>query len=69
MNASADEEERRSKTAGEGISEAGERRVTIVNNRVDSKDLFLRTRSVVIVHGSETYQLRLTARNKLILTK
>jgi hemin uptake protein HemP len=69
MNASEGEEERGSKTAGEGASGAGVRRLTIVGNRLDSKDLFFGTRSIIIVHGSEAYQLRLTAQNKLILTK
>lgn len=38
-------------------------------NRIDSRDLFVGTRELTISHGSETYRLRLTAQNKLILTK
>jgi hemin uptake protein HemP len=69
MNASADEEEPGSKEAGERMSGGIHRHVTIIDNRVDSKDLFLGTRDVVIRHGRDAYHLRLTAQNKLILTK
>lgn len=48
---------------------SGERRLTIVNNRMESRDLFIGTRDIVIVHGSDAYHLRLTAQNKLLLTK
>ena len=39
------------------------------NNRIDSRDLFLGVREITITHSGETYRLRLTAQNKLILTK
>lgn len=39
------------------------------NNRIDSRDLFQGIREITIAHGDETYRLRLTAQNKLILTK
>ena len=45
------------------------RQVTIANDRLDSRDLFVGTREITIRHGSEAYHLRLTAQNKLILTK
>ncbi|WP_163602599.1 hemin uptake protein HemP, partial [Klebsiella pneumoniae] len=38
-------------------------------NRFDSRDIFQSTREIIIAHGEETYRLRLTAQNKLILTK
>lgn len=38
-------------------------------NRIDSRDLFVSSREIVIAHGEETYRLRLTSQNKLILTK
>jgi hemin uptake protein HemP len=41
----------------------------VANNRVDSSALFANTREIIITHGSETYRLRVTAQNKLILTK
>ena len=45
------------------------RRVSIINGRLDSKELFVGTREIVILHGSDEYHLRLTAQSKLILTK
>ncbi|MCC6776979.1 MAG: hemin uptake protein HemP [Hyphomicrobiales bacterium] len=45
------------------------RSVQLVDNRVDSVDLFATTREITIEHGAEVYRLRLTAQNKLILTK
>jgi hemin uptake protein HemP len=53
----------------EGIAGRRERRLTMVNNRLDSKDLFVGTQEIVIVHGRDAYHLRLTAQHKLILTK
>jgi hemin uptake protein HemP len=40
-----------------------------MNNCIDSRDLFIATREIVILHGSDAYHLRLTAQNKFILTK
>jgi hemin uptake protein HemP len=51
------------------VSSASARRISIGNNRLDSRDLFVGTREIDIVHGNDTYHLRLTAQNKLILTK
>jgi hemin uptake protein HemP len=45
------------------------RAIAIVDGRIDSRDLFVGTREIIIVHGGEHYRLRLTAQNKLILTK
>ncbi len=47
----------------------GARSIDVVNNRLESRDLFLSTREVTIGHAGEVYRLRLTALNKLILTK
>lgn len=41
----------------------------IKNDQLDSRELFVGTRAITILHGSEAYHLRLTAQNKLILTK
>ncbi|WP_249159875.1 hemin uptake protein HemP [Bradyrhizobium tropiciagri] len=38
-------------------------------NRLDSRELFAADREIIIAHGEETYRLRLTSQNKLILTK
>lgn len=45
------------------------RAISVLDDRIDSRDLFSDSRVVTIVHGSQTYQLRLTSQNKLILTK
>jgi hemin uptake protein HemP len=51
-------------------SESASRRcVALVEHRVDSRDLFVGTREIIIAHGTDVYRLRLTAQNKLILTK
>jgi len=51
-------------------SSGGEaRQVTIKNDQLDSRELFVGTRAITILHGNEAYHLRLTAQNKLILTK
>jgi hemin uptake protein HemP len=43
--------------------------VTVTGNRVDSRDVFSGDREIIIAHGEDTYRLRLTSQNKLILTK
>ena len=45
------------------------RAITINDNGMDTRDIFIGTREVTITHGTERYRLRLTAQNKLILTK
>jgi hemin uptake protein HemP len=50
-------------------SSEGERRIRMIENRVDSRELFVETREITIAHGGDIYRLRLTAQNKLILTK
>jgi hemin uptake protein HemP len=54
--------------ASETIS-ASERRVAVADHQIDSRDLFIGTREITIAHGADVYRLRLTAQNKLILTK
>jgi hemin uptake protein HemP len=51
-----------------GAAEPG-RSVVMRGNRLDSRDIFQAAREIIIAHGEETYRLRLTAQNKLILTK
>ena len=50
------------------VASAG-RNISMVNDRIDSRDLFVGTREIIIAHGGEAYRLRLTNQNKLILTK
>lgn len=45
------------------------RAVPVLDEKIDSRDLFADGRVVTITHGSQAYQLRLTSQNKLILTK
>jgi hemin uptake protein HemP len=43
--------------------------ISIAGHKIDSRDLFVGTREVIIHHGGDSYRLRLTGQNKLILTK
>lgn len=45
------------------------RRIEVRDGTIDSQELFQGDREVRIVHGDQTYRLRLTGLNKLILTK
>lgn len=45
------------------------RSVTVNGNRIDSRELFSSERELIISHNEGDYRLRLTAQNKLILTK
>jgi hemin uptake protein HemP len=47
----------------------GNRSIDISGNVIDSRDLFITTREIIIGHGEDRYRLRLTSQNKLILTK
>lgn len=68
MNTSADQD-KHNKASGVPNEAGGTRSITMADNRVDSREFFAGTREITIVHGGETYRLRLTAQNKLILTK
>lgn len=48
---------------------ASHRSIAVRGNGIDSKELFSGNREIVIAHGAESYRLRLTSQNKLILTK
>ncbi len=45
------------------------RLLTMNGSRIDSRELFATEREIIIAHGEESYRLRLTSQNKLILTK
>jgi hemin uptake protein HemP len=68
MNTSGDKKNE-GDTAGSASTAAPVRRIELLNNRIDSRHLFVDAREIVIAHGDETYRLRLTGQNKLILTK
>ena len=48
---------------------AATRSVAVYGNRIDSRELLSNEREIIIVHGDDSYRLRLTSQNKLILTK
>jgi len=48
---------------------SGPRVISIAGHKLDSRDLFIGTREVIIHHGGDVYRLRLTSQNKLILSK
>lgn len=48
---------------------AASRSLPMTGNRIDSRDLFVTEREIIIAHGEDAYRLRLTSQNKLILTK
>lgn len=48
---------------------SGGRKIDMIADRIDSRDLFVGTREITIQHGEHHYRLRLTSQNKLILTK
>jgi hemin uptake protein HemP len=68
MNTSGDKDGPSNSGAGQNAS-ASQRQISLVLNRIASRDLFVGTREITIAHGDEVYRLRLTAQNKLILTK
>jgi hemin uptake protein HemP len=45
------------------------RSIELVENRIESRQLFGAVREITIAHGDEVYRLRVTSQNKLILTK
>ena len=45
------------------------RQVSVRDGEIDSRELFQSDRELHIRHGDDTYRLRLTGLNKLILTK
>lgn len=45
------------------------RTITVIGDRIRSRELFASRRQITIEHGDDLYSLRLTAQNKLILTK
>lgn len=61
--------EDRSESLKLGEVHARPRQVQVRDGEIDSQELFQREREVKIRHGDQTYRLRLTGLNKLILTK
>lgn len=68
MNA-ASSDDNASNAAPANSADAAARSIAVQDNQIDSRNLFVGTREITIAHGSDVYRLRLTAQNKLILTK
>jgi hemin uptake protein HemP len=68
MNTSATQDNVSNSAETPSVADAA-RQVVLTANRLDSRDLFAGIREITIAHGDEIYRLRLTAQNKLILTK
>lgn len=58
-----------SESPDSGSQSSASRTIEIVNHSVASEELLKSTREITIRHGEDVYRLRLTAQNKLILTK
>ena len=56
-------------SAGAGGASGRPREIYVREGEIDSQELFQKEREVKIRHGDQTYRLRLTGLNKLILTK
>jgi hemin uptake protein HemP len=69
MNTDSDQETSRNAARESLTSSAEGRKINVTGDRIDSRDLFINTREITIAHGADVYRLRLTAQNKLILTK
>ena len=51
------------------FEDMGTRHVAVRRGSIVSSELFADTREIIIQHGDMVYRLRLTAQDKLILTK
>jgi hemin uptake protein HemP len=69
MNQPASKDNRDLPADSASKSAAEARSIAMVDNRIDSREVFVTSREVIIAHGSDQYRLRLTSQNKLILTK
>lgn len=69
MNSTNPDPQRRASTEPAPDDASTRRSVDLIGHRIQSRDLFIATREIIILHGADAYRLRLTAQNKLILTK
>ena len=69
MNSDSRKDNEGNRPSASATMSGAERRVAVTDHRIDSRDLFIATREITIAHGADLYRLRLTAQNKLILTK
>ncbi|HVZ51902.1 MAG TPA: hemin uptake protein HemP [Pseudolabrys sp.] len=68
MNDKDPKEQDKNTVAGRSVAVPA-RSIALLDNRIDSGELFAGTREIIIAHRDDLYRLRLTAQNKLILTK
>jgi hemin uptake protein HemP len=68
MKTVGEQDDRRNEPGARNAPVPG-RTIRLIDNRIDSREFFVGTREITIAHGGESYRLRLTAQNKLILTK
>ena len=69
MSPRHDQDNTESSSGESRASTMQDRTIRIVDGCIDSRELFVEMREIVIGHGEDRYRLRLTAQNKLILTK
>jgi hemin uptake protein HemP len=69
MSSSSDHNNNQSSPRASQKSTGGVSRIEMVDGQIDSRELFVAGREIIIRHGKDTYRLRLTSQNKLILTK
>jgi hemin uptake protein HemP len=69
MSAGSNQDLPRPAAAPAPNSSSHQRNIAVIDDRIDSRDLFVGIREITIAHGADIYRLRLTAQNKLILTK
>jgi len=69
MNGDPNQDMQRNTAKAASDSSSRARNIGVFDDRIDSRDLFVGTREITIAHGADVYRLRLTAQNKLILTK
>ena len=69
MNQPASKDDRGNERRAPGIADELHRNIAMIGHQIDSRDLFTSGREITIAHGHDVYRLRLTAQNKLILTK
>jgi hemin uptake protein HemP len=69
MNSDSHKDNEGNRPVSSATMSGAERRVAVTDHRINSRDLFVATREITIAHGDDLYRLRLTAQNKLILTK
>jgi len=69
VNPTSDKDDAGAESRSERSTSPASRTISVTSHKLESRDLFIGTREVIIHHSGEIYRLRLTSQNKLILTK